>query len=90
MGLPRPDLVIYLEVDVKTSLARMRRRQDRNNTSADIHEKDPGYLERCLHTADMAAEYYGWTRISCVKDGMERDVDEKNREIYDIILKNIR
>lgn len=90
MGLPRPDLVIYLEVDVKTSLARMRRRQDRNNTSADIHEKDPGYLERCLHTADMAAEYYGWTRILCVKDGMERDVDEKNREIYDIILKNIR
>lgn len=90
MGLPRPDLVIYLEVDVKTSLARMRRRQDRNNTSADIHEKDPGYLERCLHTADMAAEYYGWTRIPCMKDGMERDVDEKNREIYDIILKSIR
>ena len=28
MGLPRPDLVIYLEVDVKTSLARMRRRQE--------------------------------------------------------------
>ena len=27
MGLPKPDLVIYLDVDIETSLARMRRRE---------------------------------------------------------------
>ncbi len=85
MGLPRPDLVIYLDVDVETSLARMRRRQEKNHTSADIHEKDVTYLQRCLRTANMAADYYGWTRIPFLKDGKERELEEKNAEIYGII-----
>ena len=90
MGLPKPDLVIYLDVDLETSLARMKRRQEKSSTTADIHEKDVDYLRRCLHTADMAAEYYGWTRIPFMKDGAERDVDEKNDEIYNLILSYIQ
>lgn len=85
MCLPRPDLVIYLDVDIETSLARMRRREAKNHTHADIHEKDVEYLRRCLRTADRAAEFYGWKRIPYLKDGVERDVDEKNAEIYRII-----
>lgn len=89
MGLPKPDLVIYLDVDIQTSLARMRGRESRNNTNADIHEMDVGYLERCLHTAQRAAEHYGWVRIPFMKDGKEREVDEKNSEIYNVIKKHI-
>ena len=90
MGLPKPDLVIYLDVDVETSLARMRRRQEKTHTSADIHEKDLAYLERCLHTADKAADFYGWTRIPYRKNGVERELDEKNEEIYRIILDKLK
>lgn len=89
MGLPQPDLVIYLDVDIDTSLARMKRRQDKTHTTADIHEKNVEYLRRCLHTADMAADYYGWTRIPFMKDGVEREVEEKNDEIYELIRKHI-
>ena len=85
MGLPRPDLVIYLDVDVETSKRRMLKRQQNTDTAADIHEKDFGYLERCLHTARMAAEYYHWTCIPYMIDGAERDIDEKNAEIYELI-----
>ncbi len=85
MGLPRPDLVLYLDVDVELSLARMRRRQQKTHTSADIHEKDVGYLERCLRTARLAAAHYGWKTIPYLKEGKEREVDEKNREIYSIL-----
>ena len=53
-------------------------------------KKDLDYLRRCLHTADRAADYYGWTRIPFLKDGVERDVDEKNEEIYQIILDAIK
>ena len=87
MGLPRPDLVIYLDVDIETATRRMRRREAKNNTQADIHEKDTAYLERCLRTAGMAAEHYGWGRIPYMKDGVERDADEKNAEIYSVVLK---
>ena len=85
MGLPRPDLVIYLDVDIQTSLARMRRREAKNHTHADIHEQDIEYLRRCLRTAERAADFFGWTRIPFMKDGQERDVDEKNEEIYRIL-----
>ena len=90
MGLPRPDLVIYLDVDVELALARMRRRQQKTHTSADIHEKDVDYLERCLRTARLAAAHYGWTSIPYLKDGKEREVDEKNREIYSILLEYLK
>jgi len=85
MGLPRPDMVIYLDVDIETSLRRMRRRESETNTNADIHEKDIQYLERCLDTANKACEYFGWTRIPFMEDGVERDVDAKNEEIYKLI-----
>lgn len=85
MGLPRPDLVIYLDVDIETSLARMRRREAKTHTHADIHEQDVEYLRRCLRTAELAADHFKWTRIALKKDGAERDIDEKNQEIYRII-----
>lgn len=85
MGLPVPDLVIYLDVDVKTSLARMSRRREKTNTEADIHEKDASYLENCLRVADKAADFYGWHRIPFMKDGVERELNEKHEEIYSVV-----
>ena len=89
MGLPEPDLVIYLEVDIETSLRRMRNRERKNHSKADIHEKDTAYLERCLHTAERAAEHYGWKKIPFMKDGLEREADEKNAEIYAVIRETL-
>ena len=89
MGLPEPDLVIYLDVDIDTSLRRMKQRQEGTNTKADIHEKDVAYLERCLHTANKAASHYGWKRIDFMRDGVERNVEEKNDEIYSLILETL-
>ena len=63
----------------------MKRRQEKTHTSADIHEKDIRYLENCLRVADRAAGHYGWTRIACTKDGLEREIEEKHEEIYSII-----
>lgn len=90
MGLPKPDLVLYLDVSIELSLARMRRRQLKTNTHADIHEKDIEYLKRCLHTANKAAEFFGWHRVPFLTDGEERNIDEKNEEIYRLILAELK
>ena len=42
-----------------------------------------------LRTADMACRHYGWTRIAFQENGRERGLEEKNDEIYDLILKTI-
>ena len=85
LGLPAPDLVIYLDVDLETSLARIRRRAAKRHIDADIHEKDESYLRDCLRTGRFAADHYGWRRIDWLRDGREREKQEKNDEIYAII-----
>ena len=85
MGLPKPDLVIYLDVDVETSLERMAQRRASDGSKADIHEKDPAYLESCLKLGHRAASHYGWTMISFKENGRMRDVEEKHEEIFRIV-----
>ena len=77
-------------MSIELSLARMRRRQQKTNTQADIHEKDIEYLRRCLHTADKAADFFRWHRVPYLKDGEERNIDEKNEEIYQLILSELQ
>ena len=90
MRLPQPDLVIYLDTDISTSLKRMRTREQLTGSHADIHESNTAYLERCLHTADFACNYYQWKRIAFLdSSGNERSIEDKNEEIYFLIKDNI-
>ena len=82
LGLPRPDLVIYLDVPTDFTEAMMRRREADTNTSADIHEQDLSYLATCRRTGKAAAKYYGWTVIDCVRDGQMRSIEDIHEEIY--------
>lgn len=87
LGLPTPDLVIYLDVDVETSLSRMAQRRAEDGSKADIHEKDPAYLEKCLNLGHHAAAHYGWTMIDFKSNGEIRSLEEKHEEIYQIVKK---
>ena len=82
LGLPRPDLTIYLDVPTDFTEKLLRRREADTNTKADIHEKDMAYLATCRQIGRTAAEYYGWTVISCVKDGQMRSIEDIHSEIY--------
>lgn len=86
LGLPRPDLVIYLDVPTDFTEKLMRSREASTNTKADIHEKDMAYLATCRQTGRAAAAHYGWTVISCVKDGQMRSIEDIHREIYGYVL----
>ena len=82
LGLPRPDLVIYLDVPTDFTEKLMRHREADTNTTADIHEKDLSYLATCRETGRAAAQYYGWKVITCVKDGKMRTIEDIHEEIY--------
>lgn len=82
LGLPRPDLVIYLDVPTDFTEKMMRSREQATNTKADIHEQDLEYLATCRRTGKAAAKFYGWTVISCVRDGKMRSIEDIHEEIY--------
>ena len=82
LGLPKPDLVIYLDVPVDQTEQNMHRREIQTGTSADIHERDDGYLRACRVAAGEAAERFGWTKIACTKNGVMRSIDEIHEDVY--------
>ena len=82
LGLPRPDLTIYLDVPTDFTEKMMRSREAATNTKADIHEQDLEYLATCRRTGRAAAAFYGWTVIDCVKDGVMRSIEDIHEEIY--------
>ena len=81
LGLPRPDLTIYLDVPTEYTEKLMRSREAATGTSADIHEQDLTYLSNCRKMGKTAAEYYGWTVIDCVRDGSMRSIEDIHQEI---------
>ena len=87
LGLPRPDLTIYLDVPTDFTEKLLRHREADTNTKADIHEKDMDYLATCRNTGRRAAEFYNWTVIQCVKDGAMRSIEDIHEEIYNHVKK---
>lgn len=81
MGLPAPDLVLYLDVPVERTEENMHRRERETGTAADIHEKDTEYLRQCRIAAAEAADAFGWRRIPCTKDGTMRPVADIHQEV---------
>lgn len=82
LGLPEPDMVIYLDVPVDQTEQNMHRREAQTGTSADIHEKDDGYLRACRIAAIEAAERFGWRRIACMENGGMRSINAIHEDIY--------
>ena len=82
LGLPRPDLTLYLDVPTDFTEKLLRHREQDTHTTADIHERDTAYLAACRRSGRAAAEYYGWTIIPCVRDGAMRSIEDIHEEIY--------
>ena len=82
LGLPRPDLVIYLDVPTDFTEKMLRHRETETHTHADIHEQDMQYLATCRRMGRAAAEHYGWTVIRCVRDGAMRSMEDIHEEIH--------
>jgi dTMP kinase len=86
LELPKPDLVIYMDVDIETALSMMALRQYETNTKGDIHESDINYLKSCLMAGSFAADYYGWKRINCISGSGMRMAKDIHEEIYKAIM----
>ncbi len=82
LGLPRPNLVLYLDVPTDFTQTLLRGREAATNTHADIHEADGAYLAQCRRMGKAAAAHYGWKVISCVCNGAMRSIEDIHEEIY--------
>ena len=83
MGLPRPNLVLYLDMPTDKAVELLRSREAATHTQADIHELDTGYLAACRESALQAAQVLGWKKISCLDErGALRSIEDIHEEIW--------
>lgn len=83
LGLPRADLVVYLDMPTEQAVRLLRSREASTHTKGDIHEVDTGYLALCRKTALRAADCLGWVKIPCVDGaGALRSMEDIHRDIW--------
>lgn len=87
LGLPKPDLVIYLDMPTEITEQMMRQREQATGTHADIHEQDETYLKNCRANAKEIVKECGWSVLNCAKDGNPRTPEDIHAQVYRLVKK---
>lgn len=85
MGLPRPDLVIFIDMPVEVSQKLMTSRYGGDDSKKDVHEADRDFLNRCRRSALYTAQRQGWAVISCSSGGEPLPVEEIHGKVLSYV-----
>lgn len=80
LELPRPDLVILLDIPLGMSEALVKARAAEGG-SMDIHEQHLDYLRKCHDAYQALVRFYGWERIPCAREGVLRSVTDIGHDV---------
>ena len=83
MGIPKPDLVIFLNMPTEMAVKLMEARKNKitGEEKKDIHEKDTSYLKKSYDNACDIAKKYNWQEIKCVENKRLKTIEEIGEEI---------
>lgn len=81
LGVPKPDIVIYLDVEPEVSQKLMEKRYGGDNSKKDLHERNLRFLLDCRKCAVYAAEKCGWKVINCCENGEIKSIEKIAEEI---------
>ncbi len=87
LGIPAPDKVIFLDMPTEVSQKLLDKRYTADGGKKDIHECDVDYLNKCRKAALFTADYSGWVKISCAKDGEPRSIKDIAADVLAETLK---
>ncbi len=89
LGLPKPDVVIFLDMPPEAAQFLMKNRANKITGEAkkDIHESDKNYLTAAYNNAVEVAEHQGWHRIVCANGLDVRSIEDIHNEIVSIVEK---
>ena len=89
LGLPRPDLTLYLDMPPEISQKLLDGRYGGDQKKKDIHESDVKYLNECRRSAAFAAKLLSWRTVACAAGGEPRDTGSIHAEILKIVLEEL-
>ena len=90
LGLPEPNLVIYLDMPTEITERMMRQRERDTGTDADIHELDEDYLKRCRSGASQVVKACGWQVLNCAAGEKPRSIEEIHQEVVKLVQRYLQ
>lgn len=89
LKLPKPDLVIFLDVPVEVSKKLADSRGEyKSGNKKDILEQDISHLTKAYNSGKYVANKYGWTQISCLNEsGSLKSIEEISNDIFEVVKK---
>ena len=89
MGIPRPDLVIFLNMPTDMAIRLMAERKNKitGEEKKDIHERDKEYLKESHANACKIANTYNWKEIKCSDGERIKTIEEIGEEIFSLVEK---
>ncbi len=89
LGIPRPDLVIYLDMPIEVSQKLLLQRYHGDDGKKDIHESHLEFLRSCEECARFAVELLGWRVIPCAKGGEPLPVEEIHSAVLAAVAETV-
>jgi len=87
--LPKPDLVIYLDMLPEISQKLLSNRYGGDNSKKDIHESDVAFLKNCRESALYAASLCSWKIIKCYEGENPLSIEEIHEKVIAAALEAI-
>ena len=87
MGIPRPDLVIFLNMPTDMAIRLMAERKNKitGEEKKDIHERDKEYVKESHANACKIANIYNWKEIKCNDGERIKTIEEIGEEVFSLV-----
>lgn len=87
MEIPRPDLVIFLNMPTEMAVRLMAERKNKitGEEKKDIHERDKEYLKESHANACKIANIYKWKEIKCNDGERIKTIEEIGEEVFSLV-----
>lgn len=90
IGIPKPDLVIFLDMPVDVSQKLMTSRYNGDEGKKDVHEANVDFLNNCRKSALYTAKKQGWAVVPC-SDGINPlPIKEIHNTILDFVKNELK
>lgn len=88
-AVPRPELVLLLDLPADASAARVAKKKARDYTQqvTDLHESNHEYLAGVREVyLELSETFENWSRVSCLNpNGADRSIDEIQQELRNVV-----
>ena len=90
IGIPKPDLVIFLDMPVDVSQKLMTSRYNGDEGKKDVHEANVDFLNNCRKSALYKAKKQGWAVVPCSNGINPLPIKEIHNTILDFVKKELK